>query len=187
MGQGWEAIRNWIRNGKKDQFLVFLLVGALIVVILLPTDSDSSKKVQEKTEVVNVEEQITDTKEQRLAEVLSQVEGVGRTQVMITYRSSGEKIVEKDIPVTDRTVNDTDGQGGSSSTVEREEKEETIYEKGSDGSQTPYVVKVTEPEIAGVLVVAEGGGDPVIAKNITEAVVALFGVEAHKIKVMKMN
>ena len=41
--------------------------------------------------------------------------------------------------------------------------------------------------IRGVLVVAQGGGDPVIVQNITEAVMALFGIEAHKIKVMKMS
>ena len=34
---------------------------------------------------------------------------------------------------------------------------------------------------------AEGGDDPGVVQNITEAVMALFGVEAHKIKVMKMS
>ena len=44
-----------------------------------------------------------------------------------------------------------------------------------------------EPEVSGVLVVAEGGDDPVTVREITEAVQALFGIEAHKIKVMKMD
>lgn len=43
------------------------------------------------------------------------------------------------------------------------------------------------PEIRGVLVVAQGGGDPVAVQQIQEAVMALFRVEAHKIKVMKMK
>ena len=42
-------------------------------------------------------------------------------------------------------------------------------------------------EIRGVVVVAKGGGDPVIQRQIQEAVMALFHVEAHKIKVMKMK
>ena len=37
----------------------------------------------------------------------------------------------------------------------------------------------------GVLVVAEGGGNAVVIRDITEAIQALFGVEAHKIKIMK--
>ena len=41
------------------------------------------------------------------------------------------------------------------------------------------------PEVEGVIVIAEGGDNAVVARNITEAVQALFGVEAHKIKIMK--
>jgi len=186
MGNRWETILNPFKNAKKDQLLIFLLIGILIVVILLPTNSKSEKEIKTQ-ETVIAERQVKDSQEEKLQEILRQVEGVGKTEVMITYRSSGEKIVEKDVPIMDRTVTEEDGQGGISSTVEREANEETIYEKGSDGSQIPYVVKVTEPEIAGVLIVAEGGDQPVVIKNITDAVVALFGVEVHKIKVMKMN
>ena len=37
----------------------------------------------------------------------------------------------------------------------------------------------------GILVIADGGGNAVVAKNLTEAVQALFGIEAHKIKVIE--
>ena len=40
-------------------------------------------------------------------------------------------------------------------------------------------------EVEGVVVIADGGDNAVVAQNITEAVQALFGVEAHKIKIMK--
>ena len=45
--------------------------------------------------------------------------------------------------------------------------------------------KELTPEIAGVLVVADGGDNAVVVKNITDAIRALFGVEAHKIQIMK--
>ncbi|MDO5391506.1 MAG: hypothetical protein Q4F24_10530 [Eubacteriales bacterium] len=41
--------------------------------------------------------------------------------------------------------------------------------------------------VQGVLIVAEGADDPVIVQKIQESVMALFQVEAHKIKVMKMK
>ena len=49
------------------------------------------------------------------------------------------------------------------------------------------VKKEMTPKIEGVVVIAQGGDDPVVMKNITEAVQALFDVDTHKIKVMKMN
>jgi stage III sporulation protein AG len=38
-----------------------------------------------------------------------------------------------------------------------------------------------------VLVAAQGADRPVIVQKIKEAVMALFQLEAHKIKIMKMN
>ena len=38
----------------------------------------------------------------------------------------------------------------------------------------------------GVVIVAEGVGNSVVERNIQQAVMALFPVEAHKIKIMKM-
>ena len=42
------------------------------------------------------------------------------------------------------------------------------------------------PQVEGVVIVAEGVGNSVVERNIQQAVMALFPVEAHKIKIMKM-
>ncbi|MDO4337504.1 MAG: hypothetical protein Q4C91_05365 [Eubacteriales bacterium] len=44
-----------------------------------------------------------------------------------------------------------------------------------------------DTKVTGVLISAEGADDPVTVQNIQQAVMALFQVEAHKIKVMKMK
>ncbi len=48
------------------------------------------------------------------------------------------------------------------------------------------MVKTLPPRIEGVLVVAEGAGSGTVSRNIVEIAEALFGVEAHKVKVVKM-
>lgn len=42
-------------------------------------------------------------------------------------------------------------------------------------------------EVIGVLIVAEGADNSVTVQNIQQAVMALFQIEAHKIKIMKMK
>lgn len=49
------------------------------------------------------------------------------------------------------------------------------------------MVKKIEPEIEGVLVAAQGGGDETVVNEITYAVQVLFDVPVHKIKVVKMS
>lgn len=42
-------------------------------------------------------------------------------------------------------------------------------------------------EVTGVLIVAEGADNSVTVQKIQEAVMALFQIEAHKIRIMKMK
>ncbi|MFA9375487.1 MAG: stage III sporulation protein AG [Lachnotalea sp.] len=182
------------KNIKKDNLLIVLLAGILLIVVAFPTTnnksgkkvpdtSDDSTTVQEKTETLSyIEEQ-----EKRLEEVLSKVQGVGEVKVMITLKSSKELIVEKDTPTTSSTALEEDAEGGKRNTADKTASEVTVYDQDNDGGSTPYVVKELEPEIEGIIVIAKGGDDPVIIKNISDAILALFQVEAHKIKVMKMN
>ncbi len=58
----------------------------------------------------------------------------------------------------------------------------TGQEKDPMGFDTGEGTKVT-----GVLIAAEGADDSVTVSNIQQAVMALFQIEAHKIKVMKMK
>ena len=188
MGNRRGQLLEKVKQMKKNQWAVVILVGILLLVIAIPVNPKKEEVVQEperQAADAGAQDQAAGL-EKRLERALSQVEGVGKVEVMITLESSGEKIVEKDSTTTSRSVTEEE-EGRSSATTEQEEGEETVYQSGAEGGQPPYVVEEKEPKVAGVMVVAQGGGQAVTAKNITEAVMALFGVEAHKIKVMKME
>ena len=64
--------------------------------------------------------------------------------------------------------------------------EATVYVE--NGNETyPYVQKEKLPTVEGVVVVAEGGANPRVVSDISEAVQALLPVEVHRIKVVKME
>ena len=52
-------------------------------------------------------------------------------------------------------------------------------------SQSPVMEKEVKPEISGVVISVDGGGSAVIRSEISEAMEALLGLPANKIKVMK--
>ena len=148
-------------------------------------------KIQEKTTVSQTQEQTNDqirqSYEKQLESVLSQVEGVGAVQVAVAMESTGKKQVEKDSPEDTSTSSEKGDSGTQRSSQTVTTGETTVYEDTGDGGQTPYISSSTYPEIRGVIVVAQGGGNPVIVQQIQEAVIALFHVEAHEIKVLKMK
>ena len=103
----------------KNHLVLFLLVGILLIVIAIPTDSGE------------IQTAAGTSLENRLEKVLGQMSGVGEVSVMITYREA--------------------------------------------------------ENVEGVAIVAEGGDNAVVVRNITEVVQALFTVDSHKIKVIKGN
>ena len=125
--------------------------------------------------------------EKQLKKVLQVMEGVGKVEVMITVKDTGETVIEKDITKEEEKGLEEDGTG-----IKRENsvinfQEETIYIQDTGSKHTPFVTKEVKPQIEGVVVVAEGAQNAVVVKNISDAVLALFPIEVHKIKVVKMN
>ena len=124
--------------------------------------------------------------EDKLEKILGQAEGIGKVKVMITLASSEEHMVLKDTDNKESSTEEHDSNGGTRQQEEYSLKSENVI-ISSDGSEHPYVVQVNSPKIEGVVVVAEGAGNGKKDSEIIDAVVALFSVEPHKIKVMKME
>lgn len=188
-------IYEWCRaRMTKENMIVLALSGVLVMVAALPADGGKGKgegaerPAADGSQTEQQEKDSTaDGLEERLERFLSCMDGVGRVRVMITFSSSEEQIVEKDAPSGSISqTSENDGAGGSRSAVTRQMQESTVYVTGCDGTQSPYVSKTVAAQVEGVTVLAEGGGSRVIQKNITDVIEALFGIEAHKIKVAKM-
>lgn len=170
---------------KKENLVVVILIGVLLMVISFPTDSGKEISLPEEVSTETESGSEVEELERRLENILEKTQGVGKVKVMITLKSGREKILEKDVETTENTTEDSDGQGREQKTRDYSRHEETVTYSAGSGNSQPYVVKELEPEIEGVLVIAEGGDKPLVVKNISDAILALFPVEVHKIKVMK--
>lgn len=204
-----KGIKKWF---KRDNLIILVLSGVLLLIIALPTKDNSSSQPDNKTKKQETAASQSSTEQKdgasyetasaaqkamtgeeyaaflegRLEEILKGMAGVGDVRVMITLESSEELVVEKDSSINRSNTAESDSEGGSRNINQADSKEATIYRtEGSDSE--PYVVKTLSPRVEGVFVVARGAGTGEVNRNITEAVQALFGVEAHKIKVVKME
>ena len=98
--------------------------------------------------------------EQQLSDLITQVEGAGKTTVMITLESGEETIYALD-------------------TLSGQTKEQQTHVLLDDG--TALAQTVCTPRVCGVAVVCEGGGDVRVAARITELVGALLDVPSNRI------
>ncbi len=185
-----------LKKINRTHLILVALAGVLLLVITLPTTESTTKEEeagQPQGAAVNTgeapEENGTYKKamEQQLKKVLGDMEGVGKVEVMLTLQDTGEAVVEKDVTKTDERAAEEDSEGTKRENSVINSQEETIYIQSDGSGGTPFVAKEVNPKVEGVLVVAQGAGSAAVVKNISDAVMALFPVEAHKIKVVKMS
>lgn len=182
------------------KLVIMLVAGILIVLLSVPGLFGSDKKGTGKIndgnpQVVQKDMNMTsyDTNtyisemEKKLKNILKKVSGIGEVEVMITLKASGKQIPLKDYPSIEESLNEVDGEGGSRTNNSVKRDESTVLVGDGKGGEAPYILQETEPEVEGVLVIAEGGDNVQIIIDIIEAVEVLFNVPAHKVKVMKMR
>lgn len=122
-----QKTRTFLEHRKKSDYIIMALIGVLLLIIVIPVKPSQASASQKLYVTKEKENEL----EQRLSDILNQMEGVGKADVMITRESNGS-------------------------------------------------------EIEGVLIVTKGADSSVVCQKITDAVMALFGIDAHKIKIVKM-
>lgn len=178
--------------------LLIVLAAGILLVVLEVGDITGSKggkgagggnttdQVTADRTVAEDNDKYTERLEKQVEGVLSHVSGVGNTKVMLTMESTAEKVVLKDTPYETESVSENDNSGMTRNKESRKSEETTIC-ISDNGDNVPYIVKEIEPAVKGVVVACEGGNDAKVKKEIIEAIQVLFGIESHKIKVMKLE
>lgn len=193
----FDNIKNYIQDLKsgekklsKDGMLILFFSGLLLYVVLLPINNNSSykKEMAEENIIGKNTVQTEDLQEnnyqkkleKELAAFLSEVEGIGKVEVLIYLDCSEQYIVEKDIPSYQVTSQEADSQSR-----EENKEEDTVYTVNDAGEQVPFITQTKHPSIEGVVIAAEGAGNEKIRIQIVRTVMALYGVDANKIDVLE--
>ena len=197
---------------RKDQLLIIILAGILFCVIAIPAGneksprsaiqyglSDSGNAIVSERDNSEIKEAEGDNPgvgyntsygaywEDKLENSLSALDGAGKVKVLITLKESEERILAKDTPLVSSSTVEKDAQGGARTVLEDRQEESTIYTVNASGREVPYVSKIIQPVVEGVVVLAQGGEDAEVRRNIIETIQVLFGIDANKIRVVKMK
>lgn len=124
--------------------------------------------------------------ETHLEEMLSKMEGVGKVCVVVTLQSSEELILERNNPYNRKTDEQT-RDGEQSMTTEIQSDSQVVFYENEQGRQTPIVIRRSAPAVKGIVVLAQGADQPGVSEKITQLLMALFGIDGHKIKVAKYS
>lgn len=181
------------KKGRKgiENLVIILILGVIIIIVAGSFFSEDKNKnnmptTQEKIALPSDEaKDELQMLEERLERILSEIEGAGEVKVMITGVSDGEVVHAYNQVEESSLREEHNGADNADTTDELRREQELVFMEGSSGERIPVVIKSYQPEIKGVVVVADGAGNSMVQQDITGAVEALMGIPPHKIRVLK--
>lgn len=188
-----EMIEGQSRKKLIENTAIVIIIGIIVIIaggtIFSSRKSDVSQKVQTKegntVDGSKLAASAGDETEVKLKSLLLQMQGVGKVDVMITYSTSRENVPAYDIKKNQSSTEEKDSEGGTRSIIQEEYDSTLAYEDSSEGGKIPVILKELEPEVKGVLVVAEGADSVEVRERICKAVTVVLDVPIHKVQVVQ--
>ncbi len=158
---------------RKPAFPKVLIASGLILMLII-LFSDLGKKDDTKTASdVNSDfltaETYNEQLEIKLEKILTEIDGVGKAQVLVNISSTEEYVYAEEIK-----------QGTAQS-----ENSYVIIDKGSQ--KGALVKKINNPSVSGIIIVCEGGDDPKICEKVYKAVSTALNMPTNRIYVTEMK
>ncbi len=166
----WIAIGKQAAGAVKKYQYVLLILALGVFLMALPGRSEQPKEEASPPEPTCTQENLED----RLTEILTQMEGVGKARVLLTEASGAETVYQTD---EDSTTSDASGSL----------RRETVILSGENREETGLVRRVNPPAYLGAVVVCQGADRPSVKLAVVEAVSNATGISADRITVLKMK
>ncbi|MCT4565277.1 MAG: stage III sporulation protein AG [Maledivibacter sp.] len=196
-----KKLKDMLESGNTKKIISNLLVVVIICVVILISlsifypkreaedmNTSTDSEVSEVSKDTNIPESAySDSMESRLETILSQIDGIGEVQVMITYETSTEVVPASNTTKSEQTTQENDKQGGTRTIKQENTSENIVTVSEKDYRNSPIVIKEIKPIIRGVIVVAEGADNPEVKNNLIEAVTTIFQIKSHKVKIYNRN
>lgn len=147
--------------------------GVLMIILILVSDltEEDTSRAEVSNDKITFEASdiYADNLREKLVNILTSIEGVGKADVMLTITSTEEYVYAETIK-----------QGNSQA-----EKDYVIIDKGSQ--KEALIKKINNPAISGIIVVCEGGDDPRVCEKVYKAVSTALNISTSKIYVTEMK
>ena len=171
------------RPENRKKILLVAGIAAMVLIglsVLIPSNKDTPQTAAAENadeETARYEEKLRE----RVLAIVSQIDGVGDAHVSLTLDSGIEYVYAKEEKQDTDMQDDT--TGGTTTRASSEEK--LIIVEDENGRKTALIRKTLLPAVRGVVIVCDGGGDPLVVSAVTEAVKTTLGINTSQVYVTK--
>lgn len=200
-----EILGKILPEDKRDKKTIYKILGLLVAGVILLIFSNQLKSpdpggqnigLELSTPVVAVSNSAENKDmdsyevemEKRLRAILKKMQGVGDVDIMITTTYGKERILAQDMTNHTSTTLEEDTEGGIREVGSYDDQTKVVMQNSSSSAgNEPVVIKEKQPEIQGVLIIAQGAGNSAVKHAISQSAQTLLGIPAHRVTVHQLQ
>lgn len=173
-----DRITDKLKDNNKAKILVIIAIAGLALILISDLIKPAENKQQDN---VKIDEMSVNTDEYKLQiqkelkNILSKISGVGNVDVMMTIEGSTEYVFAEEFTTKSDSGVDTNSQDYSNKYV--------TIDKGT--TNEALIKKILKPQVAGVIIVCDGGNNPQIIEKIYQAASSVLNISSSKICIAK--
>lgn len=171
-------------ENKKKIILILCLVTGLSMMLISGFVSSSSKKQKNKDINFNVsgyEHKL----EERLLDLVEEIDGVGKAKIMVTLESSIEYIYAQERREKTDKISDFKDKTPLKLQERNDEEKKLMLVDGPSGRRQALIKTEIQPKIKGVVVVCQGGNEPLVNQQITNVLTTVLNISSSRVFVTK--
>jgi stage III sporulation protein AG len=181
-------LKEIFQNFQKNPVSLWILLGVLglgLVFLVNGNDKGTSgvKQTPVQTTISDAPEENSISGEVRLERELTRtlqaIKGVGTVRVDLNLKAGNRRVWERQSHINKRVV-----QEQGSINTEESTTDDMVFAKDRDGRDTPILKEELAAEIQGVIIVASGASDSKVKLLLTNTVMTILGLPAHRVLVI---
>ena len=185
--KGLNFMQRLLQNDNARKIIVVVGVVAILV-IFLSSFFGGNKKQTTNTETSASAQSVDDFKtqtEQSLTNLINGIEGVGNASVLVTIEKSSEQVYATEEKTSTQTQQDKNTSSTTKNQSNNSNETKYLVIKNSDGTQQPIAVTEVQPIVKGVVVVCDGGDNPLIQQKVIQAVTTALDITSTRVCVIQ--
>ncbi len=175
--------------------LAVILFGVLLIIVsgfFRSSETVSSSKTTDSQTGTSIdtyssEEDYEAKIQTRLKNIISQIDGVGKTDLIIYFESGEEQVPAVNTNKSASQTEEKDTSGGVRDINQNNDDSSIVVTNDGSGVSKPLIIKKYKPKVTGVCIVAEGAENKITELRISKVVTDLFDIDQKKVTVMPMK
>lgn len=182
-------IKEWFKKDTKTKIIILAGIAGMLLILISSFDFGAQKEGknngENSTENTNISmEEYREKLEERLSHLISQVDGVGNAEVMLTIESGMENVYIKEEKQQVDRVEENEQEINNRSEYSNNSEYNYVF---VNGDKEPLLQTQIVPKVMGVVVVCDGADNILVQESVINVVTTALNISTTKVCVVKIN